>query len=150
MAKQHFCHYIKAGSTNPKVNQWDLFISKLETVFGDPDWIGEASDKILGLKMKETSWVHSLQGGCQQTQLARECSSSTLLQQPSKLYQGPLGQIWSAFCLWQSHLQGSMHWQLLLEACGWKKEIWCGSEMSLRPKINLQIIEQYPTIKIPQ
>ena len=37
MAKQHFCHYIKAGSTNPKVNQWDLFISKLETVFGDPD-----------------------------------------------------------------------------------------------------------------
>ena len=58
MAKQHFHHYIKAGSTNPKVNQWDLFISKLETVFSDPDCIGRASDKILGLKMKETSQVH--------------------------------------------------------------------------------------------
>ena len=58
MAKRHFRHYIKAGGTDPKVNQWNIFTTELETVFSDPDWLGRASEKLLGLKMKETSRVH--------------------------------------------------------------------------------------------
>jgi hypothetical protein len=58
MAKRHFCHYIELGSTDPKVTQWSTFINKLESVFGNPDCIRRASDKILGLKMKETSHIH--------------------------------------------------------------------------------------------
>ena len=54
MAKRHFRRYIEAGSTNPKVNQWNLFTSELGTVFGDLDRMGRASGKILGLQMKET------------------------------------------------------------------------------------------------
>ena len=58
MAKWHFCCYIEAGGTDPKVNQWNIFTTKLETVFGNPDQLGRASEKLLGLKMKETSRVH--------------------------------------------------------------------------------------------
>ena len=58
MAKQHFHCYIKAGGTDPKVNQWNIFTTELETVFGDPDRLSRVSEKLLGLKMKETSRVH--------------------------------------------------------------------------------------------
>jgi hypothetical protein len=58
MAKRHFRRYIELGSTDPKVTRWASFVNELESVFGDPDRIGRASDKILGLKMKETSHVH--------------------------------------------------------------------------------------------
>ena len=58
MAKQHFRHYIEAGGTDPKVNQWIIFTTELETVFGNPDQLSRVSEKLLGLKMKETSRVH--------------------------------------------------------------------------------------------
>ena len=58
MAKLHFRRYIEAGGTDPKVNQWNIFTTELKTVFGDPDRLGRASEKLLGLKMKETSRVH--------------------------------------------------------------------------------------------
>jgi hypothetical protein len=58
MAKRHFHCYIELGSTDPKVTWWASFINELESMFGDPDCIGRASDKILGLMMKETSHVH--------------------------------------------------------------------------------------------
>ena len=57
MAKRNFRRYCEAGFTDPKVNRWDSFVQELETVFGDPDRIGSASDKILGLKMNEGSRV---------------------------------------------------------------------------------------------
>jgi hypothetical protein len=58
MVKQHFHRYIKLGSTDLKVTQWALFVNELKSVFSDPDCIGRVSNKILGLKMKETSCIH--------------------------------------------------------------------------------------------
>ena len=58
MAKRHFCHYIEAGSTDPKVNYWAQFSLELETIFGDPNCIGRASDKLLALKMLHNSHLH--------------------------------------------------------------------------------------------
>ena len=58
VAKHHFRRYIETGSTDAKVNQWGAFVRELEEVFGNTDRIGRASDKILSLKMKETSRVH--------------------------------------------------------------------------------------------
>jgi len=58
IAKRHFRRYIELGSTDPKVTQWASFVQELETVFGDPDCIGRASDKLLKLKMKESDHVH--------------------------------------------------------------------------------------------
>jgi hypothetical protein len=58
MAKRHFRRYIEAGSTDPKVNYWAEFSLELETVFGDPDRIGRASDKLLALKMSTNSHLH--------------------------------------------------------------------------------------------
>ena len=37
MAKRHFRRYIEAGGTDPKVNQWNIFTTELETVFSDPN-----------------------------------------------------------------------------------------------------------------
>jgi hypothetical protein len=62
MAKQHFHCYIKLGSTDPKVTWWASFINELESVFGNPNCIGRTSNKILGLKMKETSCIHCYMG----------------------------------------------------------------------------------------
>jgi len=58
MAKRHFRRYIEAGSTDPKVNYWAQFSLELETIFGDPDRIGRASDKLLALKMSHNSHLH--------------------------------------------------------------------------------------------
>ena len=58
MAKRHFRCYIKAGGTDLKVNQWNIFTTELKTVFSDPDQLSRVSEKLLGLKMKETSRVH--------------------------------------------------------------------------------------------
>jgi hypothetical protein len=58
MAKRHFHRYIKLGSTDPKVNQWAPFVRELEAVFGDPNRIGRALEKVLNLKMQETSRVN--------------------------------------------------------------------------------------------
>lgn len=54
----HFRHYIEAGSTNPKVNRWDIFATELEAAFGGSDRIIRASGRLLGLKMKEASRAH--------------------------------------------------------------------------------------------
>ena len=58
MAKRHFCRYIENGGTDPKVNQWNVFSTELETIFSNPDHEGKASDKLLSLTMKETGQVH--------------------------------------------------------------------------------------------
>ena len=58
MAKRHFRCYIENGGTDPKVNQWNVFSTELETVFGDPDREGRASNKLLAITMKETGQVH--------------------------------------------------------------------------------------------
>ena len=58
MAKRHFRRFIEAGSTDPKVNYWAQFSLELETIFGDPDRIGRASDKLLALKMSHNSHLH--------------------------------------------------------------------------------------------
>jgi len=58
MAKHHFHRFIEAGSTDPKVNYWAQFSLELETIFGDPDRIGHASDKLLALKMSHNSHLH--------------------------------------------------------------------------------------------
>ena len=58
MAKQHFCHYIEAGGTDPKVTQWTTFTLKLNSIFSNPDCTGKASGKLLALCMKETGCVH--------------------------------------------------------------------------------------------
>ena len=60
MAKWHFCHYIEAGGTDPKVTQWTAFTLKLNSIFSDPDCAGKASGKLLALHMKETGCVHHL------------------------------------------------------------------------------------------
>jgi hypothetical protein len=57
-AKRHFRRYIEARSNDPKINRWRDFVQELETIFGDPDRQGKASDKLLGLKMKENGKVH--------------------------------------------------------------------------------------------
>ena len=57
-AKRHFRRFIEAASNDPKVNQWDPFVQELETVFGEPDRLGRASDKIFELKMSENHRVH--------------------------------------------------------------------------------------------
>ena len=58
MAKRHFRRFIEAGSTDPKVNYWAAFTRELEAIFGEPDRVGKASGKLLGLSMKETGRVH--------------------------------------------------------------------------------------------
>lgn len=58
MAKRHFRRHIEAGSTDPVVNSWAEFTRELRTVFGDPDHLGRASDKLLKLGMKENGHVH--------------------------------------------------------------------------------------------
>jgi hypothetical protein len=58
MAKRHFRRYIESGSTSPIVNRWAEFVNELTSIFGDPDRMGKAADKILALRMKENSRVH--------------------------------------------------------------------------------------------
>jgi hypothetical protein len=58
MAKRHFRHYIEAESDDPRVNRWGPFIKELQEVFGDPNCLTRALDKILELKMADNHHNH--------------------------------------------------------------------------------------------
>ena len=56
--KQHFWCDIEQGYQTARVTLWAAFAWELETIFGDPDWVKHATEKLITLWMNENQHVH--------------------------------------------------------------------------------------------
>jgi len=57
-AKRHFWHDIEQGYQTARVTLWTTFAHELETIFGDPDRVKRAMEKLVSLRINDSQHVH--------------------------------------------------------------------------------------------
>jgi len=57
-AKHHFRHDIEQGYQTARVTSWATFARELETIFGDPDRVKRATEKLVSLRINDSQHVH--------------------------------------------------------------------------------------------
>jgi len=57
-AKRHFLRNIEQGYQTARVTLWATFTRELETIFGDPDRVKRATEKLVSLRINDSQHVH--------------------------------------------------------------------------------------------
>jgi len=57
-AKRHFRRDIEQGYQTARVTSWAAFARELETIFGDPDRVKRATEKLVSLRINDNQHVH--------------------------------------------------------------------------------------------